>query len=427
MLTFLKKDLLLFWRDRKELLIVITLPLLIIVVLSFALSGLFGEDQSENYDLSLSVVIEDNENEALEEFISSVNQSQELPEDVKEALTTGVREAPPVESLIQFLMSPDMESWMTVETMSESAARESVENESKNAMLVIPEGYTTSLLNRIYFEQEAETALEFSAKDTAFEVDMIQSIIQGFVDQMNLQYVISSAGGTIDPAEVQMPVGGIETLEEEQSSSLTIGIDQYFTISMGVLFVLFLASTIASRTGSEKREHTFSRVILSNAPPLHFLFGKTSSTFILAFLQILIIFIGSHLILGSFADRSLTFWFGTILILLVYSFSIAGLTSILTSISLQIKNQDVVDGLFMGIIMLFGTIGGSFVPIYVMPQWLRQIGEFTPNGQTLAVLMEWFQYENFSALWVPLLILAGLSAAAIMGSILLYPKKGETS
>ncbi|MCP3029808.1 ABC transporter permease [Halobacillus sp. A1] len=425
MLTFLIKDLLLFWRDRKEVVTVIILPLVIVVVLSISMSGIFEENQSENYDLSLSVVVEDDQSEAIEEFKASVSQSEQIANAMKQNVIAGVEKAPPVESLMQFLNSPELEDWITVNTMSESEAAESVEKGDHHAMLVIPEGYTSQLLSNIYLDQGTEPALKFSAEETAVEVDMVHDVIQGFLDQMNLQYAVSTSGGEVDMNQVQLPEGGTETLADDQSFSLNI--DQYFTLSMGVLFVLFMASTVASRTGVEKREHTFNRITLTNTPALHFLFGKTCATFILAWLQILLIFIGSHLILGTFSDRSFTFWIGMVFVSSVFCFAVAGMSSIMTSISLRLKNPEAADGIFMSIIMLFGTIGGSFIPIYVLPDWLQQIGEFTPNGLTLAVLIEWFQFEDLSTLWMPSIALIGFTLILIFVSIILHPKKGEIS
>ncbi|MBO1001637.1 ABC transporter permease [Pseudogracilibacillus auburnensis] len=425
MLTFLMKDLLLFWRDRKEVIIVILLPLVLVVVLSVAMSGLFDGNLNENYELSLGVVNEDNQEEAITDFEALVNQSQQIPEELKQELLLHVQAAPPVELLTDFLTSPDVESWITIQTMSRSEAEQSVDNGELNAMLVIPENYSAKLLTNIYLDQGDKPSLLFVAKETAVEVDMLHDVIQGFLDQMNLQYALSTSGGDIENTHVELPEGGTENIEDDQSATFTM--NQYFAFSMGTLFVLFMTSTVASRTGIEKREHTFNRIALTNTPALHFLFGKTVATFILSWLQIMFVFIGSHLILGVFEDRSFTFWIGLIFMASMYSLAIAGVSSILTSISLRLKNPDAVDGIFMIIIMLFGIIGGSFVPIYILPNWLQQIGEWTPNGLTLATLIEWFQFEDVSMLLIPMIVLLVITFITIILSIFLYPKRGEFS
>ncbi|WP_431801450.1 ABC transporter permease [Halobacillus andaensis] len=425
MLTFLIKDLLLFWRDRKEVLTVIILPLVLVVVLSVSMSGIFEEDQSRNFDLSLGLVIEENQDGAIEEFEVSVTQSEQIPDEMKQELIRSAQEAPPVELLTEFLTGPELEDWMTVQTMSRNEAENGVENGDLDAILIIPENYTAQLLKTLYLNEGSEPALSFSAEKSSFEVDMVHDVIEGFLEQMNLQYAISASGSDINISEIQRPEGGTEMMEDDQS--FTLSIDQYFTLSMGALFVLFMASTVATRTGVEKREHTFNRIALSNAPGFHFLFGKTFATFILSWLQILLTFIGSHAILGVFSGRSFMFWMGLILMASVYSFAIAGLSSILTSISLRLKNPDTANGIFMAIIMFFGTIGGNFIPVYVLPNWLQEIGEWTPNGLTLSVLMEWFQFEDLSILWMPAISLLSITLISILVSIMLYPKKGETS
>ncbi|MCP3028654.1 ABC transporter permease [Halobacillus sp. A5] len=425
MLTFLIKDLLLFWRDRKEVVTVILLPLLLVVVLSVSMSGLFDEDQSENFDLSLGLVIEDDQDEAMEEFEASVTQSEQIPDDMKPELIRTIQEAPPVEMITEYLTSPELEHWLTVQTMSRSEVDQGIESGNLDAGLIIPENYTAQLLKSIHFDEENKTELSFIAEKTSFEVDMVHNVIQGFLEQMNLQYAISASGSEINASEIQRPEGATEMMAD--NSSFTISIDQYFTISMGALFVLFMASTVATRTGIEKREHTFNRIALTNTPAFHFLFGKTFATFILSWMQIVLIFIGSHAILGVFSGRSLTFWMGLIFMASIYSFAIAGLSSILTSISLRLKNPDTANGIFMAIIIFCGTIGGNFIPIYILPNWLQEIGEWTPNGLTLAVLMEWLQVEDLSILWMPALSLLSLTLIAFIVCLLLYPKRGEIS
>ncbi|KIL51683.1 hypothetical protein KP77_11950 [Jeotgalibacillus alimentarius] len=425
MLTFLKKDLLLFWRDRKEVLLVVILPLLIIVVLSISMSGMFDGDENLNVDLSLGLVIEDQPEEAIEVISNQISMSGKIPEDVKDNLINSIESAPPVELLTNALMSPGIGDWVTVKTLTEKEAVDSVENGGRDAMLVIPSGYTEQLLSYLYLGTENKPELSFSAKETSFEVDIIHDTIEGILNQMNLQYALSLSGTEVDMTQIQLPEGSTESIAADRD--FTMGIDQYFTLSMGVLFVLFMASTVATRITLEKREQTFNRVTLSNAPPYHFLFGKTCATFILAMLQIILIFMGSHLILDVFSDRTMMFWSGLLLISIVFSLAVAGLAALMTSISLRIKNPETANGAFTGIIMLFGTIGGSFVPIYVLPDWLQKIGEFTPNGQTLSVLIEWFHFEDLSLIWLPLTVLTVFTVISVIISMMLYPKRGEVS
>ncbi len=52
--SFFIKDVLVFWRDRKEVLLALLLPIVLIVVLNFAFSSIFGiDDNSTNLEVAL--------------------------------------------------------------------------------------------------------------------------------------------------------------------------------------------------------------------------------------------------------------------------------------------------------------------------------------------------------------------------------------
>src|SRR5690606_10041201 len=129
-----------------------------------------------------------------------------------------------------------------------------------------------------------------------------------------------------------------------------------------------------------------------------FLIGKMISTFCLVWLQIMFVFMMSHFIFNVFPDRSITFWMGIVGIVTLLSLSIAGLAAVFTTISLRMANVDAANGIFMLVILLLGVLGGNFVPIYVLPDWLQRMGEWTPNGLSLVIFTEWIKFEEFSSI-----------------------------
>ncbi|WP_017186629.1 ABC transporter permease [Alkalibacillus haloalkaliphilus] len=423
MWTFLIKDLLLFWRDRKEVAIIILLPLALVVILSLVMPGMFGEGSEEEYDLDLALVKEDDQERSLELFEDHLRQTSDLSNNEIEELLIGVRAHLPVEGLIEYLNSPELAEWVSVEAMEKETAQAEVEQGNLDGALIIPEDYSFQLLADMYLNEPTEQALSFQADDQTMEVEILSNVIQSYLDHMNLHHAISSAGGEVEVPSEALPQGQVENVEGQQSFSM----DQYFTISMGALFVLFLAATVATRTGIEKRENTFKRIVLTNSPPLYYLFGKTMGTFILAWCQMMLILIGSHLILGVFSDHDITVWVGLILMATMYALAIAAISAVMTSVMLRLKNSETGDGIFMMVIMVFGVIGGNFVPIYLLPNWLQQIGEMTPNGLVLATLIEWIQYEDFSILVMPTVILMIIVIVSLFIGVKLYPKRGDVS
>src|SRR5690606_8674777 len=126
---------------------------------------------------------------------------------------------------------------------------------------------------------DSAVQLPFIVKEHSADAAMLGEILREYFDQVNFGLAIAAAGGK--PAAAPAAVGGREAIEGGQPFTRT----QYFTIAIGAMCGLFMGATIGERTGAEKREQVFNRVILSNSRPLHFLMGKTAAAFCLIGLQ----------------------------------------------------------------------------------------------------------------------------------------------
>lgn len=88
--------------------------------------------------------------------------------------------------------------------------------------------------------------------------------------------------------------------------------------------------------------------------------GKTISTYCFVWLQLMIVFTVSHLLLDVFEGKAMAFWFGAIIIITCFSLAVAGLSAVFTTITLIINNTDAANGAFNLVIMLFAAVGGNF-------------------------------------------------------------------
>lgn len=420
MLNFIKKDLLTFWRDRNETGLAILLPLLLVIVLNFSFSNVFGTD-GKPLSLSLAVVNEDDEAagfKAFEEHVLAMG----WPEEQAEAVVSQAKSIAPLTILEQYFHSPELSEWFTVKYLSETEALRHVEQEEIDAMIRIPEGYTYDMLKAIMLDEDTALPLPFIVKENTLSVSVLGDVIHDYFDHINFQLAIQHASdGTLVQQAVALPEGEREIVEG--SEPFTMG--QYFTIAMAVLFALFLATTVAGKTATEKREQVFHRIIITNTRPHAYLMGKVVSTFVLVILQFVFIVLISQLLLGVFSGKSSQFWLGLFIVSVFYAIFISSLTSIYTSLMLKIKSIDAANGLFLLITISLGTIGGSFIPIHILPEWLQRIGEWTPNGLTLAVMTEWIQFGQWSQLWTLFATIGIASVVCFAIGILLFPKRGD--
>ncbi|SFL44564.1 ABC-2 type transport system permease protein [Gracilibacillus orientalis] len=418
--SFIKKDLLLFLRDRKEIIITLALPILIIAVLNFAFAGLLDNDEETTLDLQLALVNQDDDENIAEQLEDKLVAEGSVDEAEAAMIAERASYSDPVQALFDFLESEDLQEWITVHELDEVTAAEKVEQGEIDGMLVIPNGFTVESLYAGFTGKAPNVSLAYKMEEETTNNGTLYDIIHGFIDNLNYQFAIQQIGGS-NETEIVQPQGGVEQLGEGETFTLA----QYFTLAMGILFALFLAITVAAKTGEEIRQKVFNRILVTNSHPMLFLIGKMVSTFILASLQMTVVFILAHFILDVFPGRSVDFWLGVGVIISLFSLGVAGLSAVFTSISLRMKDIDAANGVFSAVVMVLGVLGGNFVPIYVFPDWMQKLGEWTPNGLSLSVLMEWIQYEETSSLMMPSLMLIGFFILCLVIGLAMYPRRGE--
>jgi ABC-2 type transport system permease protein len=399
---FLTKELLIFWRNRMEVLMSLIMPIIIILVLSSTTST-WVEKKNDSLQMTVAIVNEDQQ-------LADDNQSNQMQ---------------PVQMLMKFLSSEQMTNLVSTVNMNRLTANQRLHNEDVDAIITIPSGFTQATLNKMLLNEGSGASLTLTAGNRAsLKVDILQDMLDGFIQSMNLHTAIAHATDakltSLGAAEEVSAVGGYETIASVQMLTSF----QYYAIAISLIFVMFLASSTALRAITEKREHVFQRILLSGSHPLRYLAGKAGATFILSVLQLSVVIVVCHLIFHLFPGRSVQFWSGAALIIVMYSLSVAALSTLFTSLTFRLKDS-AVSGLFTFVIMVIGTIGGSFVPKYILPDWLKQVGEWTPNGLSLSVFIQWLQQDSLSNLIEPILKLIIFSVGMILIGTWIFPRRGR--
>ncbi|MCM3092584.1 MULTISPECIES: ABC transporter permease [unclassified Cytobacillus] len=421
MSTFIKKDLLVFWRDRKEILLALLLPVLIIVILNFTFSGLLKDEEAIQIDVSF--IQEDDVEKGKEQFAAAVEEKG-IPAEEKQAILAAASGLDPVELLQEFLNSSDLKEWVTVKDVPRQEAAEQVKSGELDALVSIPEGFTYATLSHLFLGEASQGAFHIQAEEQSTEVNSLQEIMQNFVNTLNMQFALGKQEAETS-AEPVLPKGGREVVEGvDGASAYTFA--QYFTIAIGTLFALFMAQTVALKTVTEKREQVFNRIILTDRHPLFFLLGKSVSAFLLALMQFAITLTAVQLLLDVFPGKSFTFWAGVTLILIVFALTVGGLSALLTALTLHLNDSNSASGVSTMIIMGCGVLGGSFFPLDGLPEPIQKIGEWTPNGLTQTAIIEWVQYTEFHDLLFPILFLAAVCIICFAISLSIFPKRGRS-
>ncbi|MFA1821026.1 ABC transporter permease [Virgibacillus oceani] len=422
MMSFFKKDLLVFWRDRKEVLISLLAPILIIIVLNFAFSGITFDDAGE-MDINAGLVLEDDEAAGIEQFEETL-QGMDLQDMEIEAMMEQAHALSPSGLMVSMFDEPELRDWIHTRELSEGEAKEQVENGDLDAIVKIPEGFTYDVLNQVMLDQDqsADHAIHLQIEDHSIETNILSDIIDNYMETLNFQFALGAVteGQAEDAA---LPQGGREVINE---NAVEIDLAQYFTAAMSSLFALFIASTVAAKTETEKRERVFNRILLTNSRPFSYLMGKIISTFCLAWVQLMLVFFATDLLLGIFPDKSAEFWLGMIVIVTFFSLVVAGLSAIFTSLMLRLKNVNASHGLSTMFIMLIAALGGNFFPLEGSPEWLQGFSEWMPTGITISLFTELLQNGDAISFAIPLMKQFGFFIGFLLIGIILFPERGRS-
>ncbi|MCQ6560214.1 ABC transporter permease [Paenibacillus mendelii] len=423
MISFFKKDFLVHWRDRKEIIISLISPLVIIAVIGIALPG-WVENPTKTLQIKVALVNADDEQAAMQEFRDSLA-ARSLPDDELLDIEQQLEQLSPIRMLKQVFQAEHVKEIVSMEELGNDDALQQLQEERIAAVVTIPDGFTLAALNKMVWNDGEGTALRIIAEKASLQVGVLNDIIDGYVQKLNVQSAFhhllgADAGAAAIASDDYSGIGGREMVDGVE----TVTSFQYYALAISIVFALLLSVTMASKAITEKRERTFQRILLTGSQPFHYLMGKMSAAFCLSILQLSIIILISHFALNIFPGRSLLFWLGVSAVLVLLSLCVGALVVLFTALVFRLHDETA-NGIAFIFSLIAGTIGGSFVPIYILPDWLRSAGEWTPNGLSLAVLLQWIQTETVADLSVPLVKLAVFAIATIGLASWCFPRRGR--
>lgn len=162
--------------------------------------------------------------------------------------------------------------------------------------------------------------------------------------------------------------GKMNNSEENHLASLV-----HSVAGTSVMMLLFSVAGIGGSFLDEKQEGMLKKLLCSPIAPNYILFGKLVFANIISIIQLSIMFIYAWLFFGLDIMHHLP---SLILMIFTIAFACSGLGIVLASFA---KTRQQVQGLSSIIVLIMSGIGGSMIPIFVMPEIMQKIAVFTVN------------------------------------------------
>lgn len=351
-----KKDLLQFRKDKKSLFLSFILPIILISLFAAIYGGVDGKAESKPQKL---LVVDLDKTPLSAEIIADLQQEPALE----------------------------------IEMVDFEEGKQSVVDGKRSALMCFYAGFADSVNSGKTAPMEL-----FYDEAKRLEIGLMQkalmSTIMGFVGQkggkahvksfINQKYgeelpkdIIDEINRDID-LEFSDDGGSTSFSSELKTTPLAIkedirwGLIQAVAGTM-VMMLLFSMAGMGNSILQEKEKGTLKRLLFSPISASQFLYGKMLSALILALVQIVILLLFSYLVFGLDLFHNPL---GLLLMIFGTAFACTGFGTLIASLG---SSQKQVESISTIIIIIMSAIGGSMIPLFLMPAFLQKLAMTSLN------------------------------------------------
>jgi ABC-2 type transport system permease protein len=359
------KDMLIFLKDRGQVLTTFLLPVLFVLVFGAAFAA--GQDDEEV--MIVPVVNLDPGGELSQMLLDSLNRDRGIE----------------------------------TQAYDQARAEDDLTDETVNVILHIPASFSAD----VKAGKQATLRLMYGPGASETEVEAIRLVVDGVASDLSLQTQLIDGLGqmgammTNAPEDIQVfTAERIRAQAEEQfersrttplialvakvPDQIMRGREEFNPSSLSiagiaVLFVFLTAQTTASSIFDEKREGTFRRLLASPMGKWDLLSGKMLPNFIIGLLQVGIIFALSVALMPLLGLERPSLGNSTLGLIVVTVVVALCSTSLGILIAALARTESQVGGISTLILWVAGLVGGAFIPAFVLGDFLNAIGKVVPQ------------------------------------------------
>ncbi len=248
-------------------------------------------------------------------------------------------------------------------SLGASAPVEFFYDESKDMEMGLVKGALMSVLMPFMGEQGGKGQIHRFI-DEKYAYDLPAEIIQEIHADIDSQYSSDEAANGMNTT--------IKTTALSVSEALPWGLIQAFA-GTSVMMLLFSIVAMGASIIKEQENGTLKRLMYSPIKPWHIMVSKLLSGFIFALLQMTVLLLFVYLVFGLDIFQN---FFALILLVASTSFAVSGFGILIAAVS---KSQKQVESLSLIIVLVMSALGGSMIPLFIFPEFLKTVALFTLN------------------------------------------------
>lgn len=439
-LNMILKDLRVVLSDKKALGTMILMPIILTTILSAALKGSFG-DEDFTRTIDIAIVKEYDKEKDINKFKNNLGSLPGMS-DIDLDIEKMINENQDIEKIFfdDFLENEDIKEFINYKITDKKEALELLKDKEIDSVVVLPENFIYDMNINFLTTYRNEVDVEvIGDPDKSISAQIVESIMTAFVDNSSSMIIgknvfiekaleegasfeiFNSLDTVIDSITEGLEDGRIEVNDITLEGRKPVSSFGYYSVAMTTMFILFSAGLGARSLLEEKDNITYQRILISGTSKANIVIGKFFTVFFLALIQITSMITFSTFALGVEWGNMLN----VIAISLFACFAVSGLGTMIGAFTFRSGNYKMANVFETIIIQGMALVGGSFIPIEIMPSFIQKLSLLSVNGLALKSFHKVMMGYEFASICKYLLSLFGIGILCIVITLYVLKERGR--
>lgn len=388
------KDVKIIFSDKKALIILILMPLVLSTILGSALKSSF-KDNFNTKKINIAIVKKYNSKDQL----NKIENNELVKNMVNNSNIDIYLDNINIDKIFMdnFLKSEEINKIISYIVTDEKNALKLLKEKKVSSIVILPDNFIfNTFMNFFLLGASNETEIEvIGIQDRKITNKIVQEIIKSFSENINSLiirknvFIESLLENKIDFRNENL----FDILNNKiynNNSSVIINFKNidgkgsvnsklYYSIGMTTMFILYIAGYGSKLLLDEKLDKTYHRLVISGLRKYKLIIGKFFVMFVIGIIQVFIMISYSSTVLDVYWGN----FINTAIVTLLSVFTVSALGIMLASISYKAENYKVADITQSIIFQIMALLGGSFIPIDLLPDFVKKLSNSTLNGLSL--------------------------------------------
>lgn len=398
------KDIRIFLRDIPGLIYLILTPIIVIAIASFALSGIFADDEVERF--SIPLVVED-EGELTNQLVDVLQETSVLKiiKTTKDGKQITRQEA---EKLV-----PEYKAAIVIpDGFSDNVAQGELAElivMSDPAERVIP-GVVHDILSQYTAKLSMQSVTNEVAIEALMHITELSKAVHGVEldPTKEIQSVQEKSEYYVENPPIQVVTNVVQGNDEaRETTPFESNVPGY-----AVMFVLLGTTAAASSLLDERERGTLGKLQTLPITRMSILSGKMLANFMTALFQMFVLFTVGHFVFQMWLGPSIL---GLVLLIVATAFAATGMAMLIASVC---KTRAQASGISLLIVLSMSALGGSWWPLYIVPDWLQTVAHVTLTAWAMSGFNNLLVYgQGFTSILTSITVLFSMGILFLILSV----------